>query len=167
MRSSGTQTTCPSHGTLQQRSNESRKATCTTPGGGCSQFPPAFTSSTKHCTGNQDTGGGRPILLFSSSTSPSHSTRPTYSNYMPTQLTKLNRCQPLSSRALPQTSLLHMLAQSSCFCSIQPQPTAVSSSLQRPLHSSERCPRLPIQYSATLRSRVCTERIHLRPAIFL
>lgn len=103
--------------------------------------------------------GGSPILLLSSSTFPSHSTSLTYSNCLPTQFSKLNGCQPWSSLTLSQTSFLHMLAQSSCFCNIQTQTTAFSSSLQRPLHSSGRCPRHPIQYSATLRSRVCMERI--------
>lgn len=127
--------------------------------------PPAFTPSTKHCTGNQDTGGGSPILLLSSSTFPPHSTSSTYSNHLPAQFMKLNRCQPWSFLALPQTPLLHMLAHAS-FCNIQPQSTAFSSSLQRPLHSSERCPSHPIQHSATLRSKVCMERIYLRPAVF-
>lgn len=61
------------------------------------------TLSTKHCTGNEDAGGGSPILLLSSSTFPSHSTSPAYFSCLPAQFMKLNRCQPWSSLALPQT----------------------------------------------------------------
>lgn len=79
-------------------------------------------------------GGGSPILLLSSSTFPSHSTNPAYSNCLPTQLTKLNRCQPRSSLILPQTSFLHMLAPRSRFCFRLRLDITFSSSLQRLLH---------------------------------